>query len=139
MKRMKFNFWDCLVGAVLLIFAFIQSGLVIPLSLVAFLLYMLVRVQFSSATNDTTSICTRGILAPERLRNSWRDGSELKPLELLRRELAEAEAEEVEVFKEVRRWGNRWYEEQWMKAKEKSRCLAAELSRRKNGRRRHHN
>jgi len=131
MKRTKFDFRDCFVGAVLLIFAFSQSGDVTPLSLIAFLLYMLVRVQFSSATNDTTSICTLEILAPERLRNSWRDESEVKPLELLRRELAEAEAEEMEAFKNFRRWGTQWDERQWVKATEKSRILAQEISIRK--------
>jgi len=131
MKRTKFDFRDCFVGAVLLIFAFSQSGDVTPLSLIAFLLYMLVRVQFSSATNDTTSICTLEILAPERLRNSWRDESEVKPLELLRRELAEAEAEEMEAFKNFRRWGTQWDERQRVKATEKSRSLAQEMSIRK--------
>jgi hypothetical protein len=43
------------------------------------------------------------------------------------RQLAEAETEEVEAFKEGRRWGNPWHEEQWLKGKEKSRCLAEEL------------
>jgi len=130
MKRIKFNFWDCLVGAVLLIFAFIQSGVATPLGLIAFLLYMLVRVQFSSATNDTTSICSREILVPERLCNSWRGGSEAKPVELLRKELADAEAEEIEAFKNFRRWGTQWDERQWVKAIEKSRSLSQELSRR---------
>jgi hypothetical protein len=136
MKRVKFNFWDCLVGAVLLIFGFNQSGVATPLSLIAFLLYMLVRVQFGSATNDTTSICLLEIPAPGRLRNSPKGRSEVKPLELLRRELADAEAEEIEAFKNFRRWGTQWDEGQWVKAMEKSRSKAQELSRR-NGHKAH--
>jgi hypothetical protein len=38
-----------------------------------------------------------------------RSGGAVKPIELLRRQLAEAEAEEMEAFKDVRRWGNPWY------------------------------
>jgi hypothetical protein len=56
----------------------------------------------------------------------------VKPLKLLRRELAEAEAEEIEAFKNFRRWGTQWDERQWVKAMEKCRSMAQELSR-KNG------
>lgn len=75
MKRIKFNFWDCLVGAVLLIFGFSQSGVATPLSLVAFLLYVLVRVRFSSATKGTNSICSHEMSSPERLHNGPRVGA----------------------------------------------------------------
>lgn len=54
----------------------------------------------------------------------------MKPLKLLRTELAEAEAEEIEAFKDLRRWGTQWYEKQWVKAMEKCRSMAQELSRR---------
>jgi hypothetical protein len=66
MKRIKFNFWDCLVGAVLLIFGFSQSGVATPLSLMAFLLYVLVRGRFSSATKGNNSICSHENPSPER-------------------------------------------------------------------------
>ena len=56
----------------------------------------------------------------------------MKPLKFLWRELAEAEAEEIEAFKNFRRWGTQWDERQWVKAMEKCRNMAQELSR-KNG------
>jgi len=136
MKLANFNFWDVSFAGVLVIFAFIKGGVPILLAVIACLLYMLVRIQFRSAT---TGQDFPRILAADRSVSDPRSGGAVRPIELLRRQLAEAEAEEMEAFKEVRRWGNPWYEEQWERAKEKSRCLADELSKRRNGRRKRNN
>jgi len=119
MKRARLNFWDFSVAGVLLILGFSQVGLAILLAMIAFLLYMIVRMQFGTANNDTTS-------------SSLRIPASMKPIELLQKQLAEAEAEQVEAFKEFRRWETTWYEKQWLKAMEKSQRLAEELSWRKN-------
>lgn len=136
MKTVKFNFWDYLVAGVLLIFGFSKGGLPILLAVIASLVYTFVRIQFGSAPMECNFL---RIPTAERSGNDPSSEGAVKPVELLQRQLAEAEAEEVEAFKEVHRWGNPWYEEQWLKAKEKSRCLAEELSRRKNGTRRRNN
>ena len=119
MKCARLNFWDFSVAGVLLILGFSQVGVAILLAVIAFLLYMLVRIQFGSANNDTTS-------------SSLRIPASMKPIELLQKQLAEAEAEEAEAFKEFRRWETPWYEKQWLKAMEKSQRLAEELSWRTN-------
>jgi len=119
MKRARLNFWDFSVAGVLLILGFSQVGLAILLAMIAFLLYMIVRMQFGTANNDTTS-------------SSLRIPASMKPIELLQKQLAEAEAEEAEAFKEFRRWETPWYEKQWLKAMQKSQRLAEELSWRKN-------
>jgi len=130
MKRARLNFWDFSVAGVLLILGFSQVGVAILLAVIAFLLYMLVRIQFASANNDTTS-SSLGIPASEGPVNEGGGGA-VKPIELLQKQLAEAEAEEVEAFKEFRRWETPWYEKEWLKAMEKSQRLAEELSWRKN-------
>ena len=55
----------------------------------------------------------------------------MKSIELLEEELAKAEAEEVEAFKEFRRDSNPGAEKEWMEAMVKRQRLAEELSRRK--------
>jgi hypothetical protein len=119
MKRARLNFWDFSVASVLLILGFSQVGLAILLAVIAFLLYMIVRMQFGTVNNATTS-------------SSLRIPASMKPIELLQKQLAEAEAEEAEAFKEFRRWETPWYEKQWLEAMQKSQRLAEELSWRKN-------
>jgi hypothetical protein len=53
------------------------------------------------------------------------------PIELLEEELAKAEAEEVEAFKEFRRDSNAGAEKEWMEVMVNRQRLAEELSRRK--------
>ena len=72
MKRARLNFWDVSVAGVLLILGFSQVGVAILLAVIAFLLYMLVRIQFGSANNDTTS-------------SSLRIPASMKPIELLQK------------------------------------------------------
>jgi hypothetical protein len=55
----------------------------------------------------------------------------MKSVEILKKELAEAEAQEVEAFKEFRRDSNPGAEKEWLNVMENSQRLAEELSRRK--------
>jgi len=134
MKRVKFNSRDILVTAVLAVFAFSLSSLTMAVALIAFLVYMLVRVQFTASTKDSTSAHSLNIPPPEPSTKAPRNERATKPLELLLSELAEAKARETETFKDFRHYGNAWYEKQWVKAMQEFQRLMDELS----GRMRNH-
>jgi hypothetical protein len=111
MKRVKFTFWDFLVAGVLLILGLSQGGVAILLAVIAFLLYMLVRIQLALAAKDAMPL-SRYFPAPDQADDVTVSDDE----EPLQKQLVDARAEEQNAMAEFRRYETPYYDKSWAKA-----------------------
>ncbi len=125
MKRVKFNFWDFLVAAILLTIGLSQGGLAILLAIIAFLLYMLVRTQFASGSKDTSS-SSASFHAPDEPADLTASDDN----EHIQKQLADAQMEVKNAMAEWRRYQTRYDEAVWAEAVEKVRHLEAKIAKR---------
>jgi hypothetical protein len=118
MKRVKFTFWDFLVAGVLLILGLNQGGVAILLAVIAFLLYMLVRIQLALAAKDAMPL-SGYIPAPDQADDVTVSDDE----EPIQKQLVDAHMEEQNALAEFRRYETPYYDKSWANAIERVKRL----------------
>jgi hypothetical protein len=127
MTRVKFTFWDFLVGGVFLIVSLSQGGVAMLLAVIAFLVYTLVRIQLASAAKDAIPPSLSGYVpVPDQADEVTVSDDE----ESIQKQLVDARAEEQNAFAEFRRYATPYYDESWADAMEKVKRLEDKISKR---------